>query len=63
MYKGRFCTNSLTVSVNSSGKVRLILDLMHFNKFIHKFKGKIVDFNEALKFCQPGHVIFKILSA
>lgn len=34
------CTNPLNVSVNSSGKERLILDLRHVNQFIHKFKVK-----------------------
>jgi hypothetical protein len=49
----------LTVSVNSSGKERLILDLRHVNKFIHKFKVKCEDFNEALEICQPGNFMFK----
>jgi hypothetical protein len=59
MYQWPFCTNPLSVSVNSSGKVRLILDLRHVNKFIHKFKVKSEDFNEALESCQPGNFIFK----
>ena len=32
------CVNALTVSVNSSGKGRLILDLRHVNSFVEKQK-------------------------
>jgi hypothetical protein len=34
------CVNALTVSVNSSGKGRLILDLRHVNSFVEKQKNK-----------------------
>ena len=34
--KPPFCVNPLTVSVNNSGKKRLILDLRHVNKFIQQ---------------------------
>ena len=54
-----FCTNPLTVSVNSSGKERLILDLRHINHFIHKFEVKFEGCKEALDFCKPGHKMFK----
>lgn len=53
------CTNPLSVSVNSSGKERLILDLRHVNQFIHKFKVKFESMNGALDFCKQGNLMFK----
>ena len=43
-----FCTNPLTVSVNSPGKERLILDLRHVKHFIHKLMVKFEGCKEAL---------------
>lgn len=54
-----FCVNPLSVSVNSSGKERLILDLRHVNKHIHKFKVKFEGHCQALDFCKQGNMMFK----
>jgi hypothetical protein len=40
--------NALTVSVNSSGKGRLILDLWHVNSFVEKQKNKFEGCKQAL---------------
>lgn len=54
-----FCVNPLTVSVNSNGKERLILDLRHINKHVLKRKVKFEGQKEALDFCQKGNLMFK----
>jgi hypothetical protein len=42
--------NPLTVSVNSSGEERLVLELRHVIKFVDKQKVKFEGVNEALAF-------------
>jgi len=37
-YARPHCVNPLTVSVNSSGKGRFILDMRHVNSFVEKQK-------------------------
>ena len=58
--------NPLSVSNLRSGKQRLILDLRHVKKFIHKQKLKFEDFgyrNYYSGFWQWGFKIFSVLSA
>ena len=51
-----FVVNPLTVSVNSSGKERLVLDLRHVNKFVDKQKVKFEGVKEAMSFIySPGY--------
>lgn len=45
-----FVVNPLTVSVNSTGKERLVLDLRHVNKFVEKQKVKFEGVKEAMTF-------------
>ena len=47
-------TNPLSVSTQSSGKRRLILDLRFFNQFILKQKVKFEDYETALDLFQYG---------
>lgn len=54
-----YCVNPLTVSVNSSGKERLILDLRHVNQNVMKFKVKFENHTHALNYCQVGNFMFK----
>ncbi|MEW8542467.1 MAG: reverse transcriptase domain-containing protein [Candidatus Thiodiazotropha sp.] len=54
-----FCVNPLTVSVNSSGKERLILDLRHVNQFIEPLKVKFEGHKEALAYARKGNLMFK----
>ena len=51
-----FVVNPLTVSVNSSGKERFVLDLRHVNKFVDKQKVKFEGVNEALAFANNSKV-------
>lgn len=51
--------NPLSVSVQSSGKKRLILDLRHVNLYIFKQKFKCEDLNVALKVLSKGFYLFK----
>ena len=52
----RFC-NSLRVAVQSSGKLRLILDLSYLNKFIFKKSIKYEDLRTVLQMFFPGMVM------
>ncbi|XP_072019664.1 uncharacterized protein [Amphiura filiformis] len=51
--------NPLTVSVQSNGKKRLILDLRLVNQFIHKKSVKFEDMRTALLFLKKGGYMFK----
>ena len=53
----QFC-NPLHVPVQSSGKLRLILDLSHLNKFIIKKSVKYKDLRTALQMFHPGISVF-----
>ena len=52
--------NPLSVSVQSSGKKRLILDLRFVNKHIWKQKVKFEDFKVALNYFDKGHFMFSV---
>jgi hypothetical protein len=52
-----FCVNPF--SVNSSGKERLILDLRHINKHLHKFQVKFEGCKEALNYFHVGNLMYK----
>ena len=54
-----FCVNPLTVSVNSTGKERLILDLRQVNHFIQPLKVKFEGHREALSYVKKGNLMFK----
>ena len=54
-----FCVNPLTVSVNNTGKERLILDLRHVNHFIQPLKVKFEGHREALSYVKKGNLMFK----
>ena len=51
--------NPLTVSVNSVGKCRLILDLRHVNKFIPEVKFKMEDSRTFLYYVHSRGYMFK----
>ena len=51
--------NPLSVSIQSSGKKRLILDLRHVNLYIFKQKFKCEDLKVALKVLSKGLYLFK----
>lgn len=51
--------NPLTVSVNRSGKKRLILDLRHINQYIWKEKMRFEDVKLALEYVKKGTHMFK----
>ena len=51
--------NPLSVSVQSSGKKRLILDLRHVNLFVYKQKFKCEDLRVALSIISRGFSLFK----
>lgn len=51
--------NPLSVSIQSSGKKRLILDLRHVNLYIFKQKFKCEDLSVALKVMSKGYYLFK----
>ena len=53
----QFC-NSLRVAVQSSGKLRLILDLSHLNKFVVKKSVKYEDLRTVLQLFSPGMFVF-----
>ena len=53
----QFC-NPLHVTVQSSGKLRLILDLSHLNKFIVKKSLKYEDLRTVLQMFLPGMSVF-----
>lgn len=57
--KRPFVVNPLTVSVNSSGKKRLVLDLRHVNKFVDKQKVKFEGVKEAMTFINTSGYAFK----
>ena len=50
--------NPLHVAVQSSGKLRLILDLSHFNSFLLKKSCKYEDLKVALQFFEKGNFVF-----
>ncbi|XP_063420142.1 uncharacterized protein LOC134705325 [Mytilus trossulus] len=54
-----FVVNPLTVSVNSTGKERLVLDLRHVNKFVEKQKVKFEGVKEAMTFVNFSGFGFK----
>ena len=54
-----YCINPLTVSINSNGKERLILDLRHENKCIEKQKIKFEGSKEALQYAKRGNLMIK----
>lgn len=54
-----FVVNPLSVSVNSSGKKKLILDLSELNVFIKKKKIKFEDWRVALNYFTKGCFLFK----
>ncbi len=47
-------SNPLSVSVHSSGKKRLILDLRYINKFLHNKKVKFEDLRTAIRYFSPN---------
>ena len=53
------CINPLTVSINSSGKPRLILDLRHMNSFVEKHKVKFEGSKYALDYAKKGDSMLK----
>ena len=53
-----FVVNPLSVAVQSSGKLRLILDLRYINQYLCKDKIKFEDWNDALNYFQQGDFIF-----
>ena len=54
-----FCVNPLTVSGNSLGKKRLILDLRHVNQFIQPLKVKFEGHLQALTYVKKGNLMYK----
>ena len=56
-YARPHCVNALTVSVNSSGKGRLILDLRHVNSFVEKQKNKFEGCKQALNYAHKDDKI------
>ena len=53
----QFC-NPFHVAVQSSGKLRLILDLSHLNKFVAKKSVKYEDLRTVLQLFSPGMFVF-----
>ena len=51
--------NPLSVSIQSSGKKRLILDLRHVNLYIFKHKFKCEDLSITLKVMSKGYYLCK----
>jgi len=51
--------NPLSVSTQSPGKKRLILDLRHVNFYVYKQKLKCEDLNVALSIISRGYSLFK----
>ena len=54
-----FVVNPLTVSVQSSGKKRLVLDLRHVNKYVDRQKVKFEGVHEALFFANNAKYMYK----
>ncbi|KAK3107284.1 hypothetical protein FSP39_011114 [Pinctada imbricata] len=54
-----YVVNPLTVSVNSSGKKRLVLDLRHVYRFVQKQKIKFEGIKEALTYAKKGLFMIK----
>ena len=52
-------SNPLSVSVNSEGKPRLILDLRHVNSYIPKAKFKMEDWKVFLQYLSRGGYMYK----
>ena len=50
--------NPLSVSIQSSGKMRLILDLRYVNQFLWKAKISFEDWNTALSYFKKGNFMF-----
>ena len=50
--------NPLTVSINASGKKRLILDLRHINQFIWKQRFRLDDLKIMMQYAHKGDFIF-----
>ncbi|XP_021348504.1 uncharacterized protein LOC110447257 isoform X1 [Mizuhopecten yessoensis] len=57
--KQPFVSNPLTVSINSAGKKRLVLDLRHVNQYVEKMKVKFEGVHEALNYAKQGHYMCK----
>ena len=53
-----FVLNPLTVSENSSGKKRLILDLRYINQFVWKQKFKLDDWKTMTQYVRKGSFMF-----
>ncbi len=51
--------NPLSVSIQSSGKKRLILDLRHVNKYVYKQKFKCEDIKSIIQLFDKGFYMFK----
>ena len=51
--------NPLSVSTQSPGKKRLILDLRHVNLYVYKQKLKCEDLNVTLSIISRGYSLFK----
>lgn len=51
--------NPFSVSVNESGKKRLVLDLRHVNQFVKKQKVKFERMNEALQYAKKNVYMIK----
>lgn len=51
--------NPLTVSVNTTGKKRLVLDLCHVNQFVEKQQVKFEGLSEALLYAKQGKFMIK----
>ena len=50
--------NPLSVSIQKSGKKRLILDLRHVNLYLFKFKFRCEDLSIAREVLNPGDFMF-----
>lgn len=57
VYRPSFVVIPLTVSVNISGKKRLVLDLRHVNQFIEKQKIKFEGIKEAMYYAKKGKLM------
>ena len=51
--------NPLSVSVNETGKKRLILDLRYINQFVKPQKFKLDDFRVMFQYVRKGNFMFK----
>ena len=52
--------NPLSVSIQKSGKKRLILDLRHINRHLFKNKFKCEDVSVAKEVLRPGDFMFSL---